>query len=379
MKTVTETLMDLVSIPSVSNISNRAVVEYAQGRFDPAAWKVNVFPYQDSSGVDKFNLVALTNAGEGVDAELGLVCHTDTVPFDDAWSEATARVERDGNVWGRGSCDVKGFLACILTAVSEIDVSSLRHKLAVVLTADEEVGCIGAKRLAAGEALRAKHIIIGEPTGLTPVHAGKGYALGEIVVKGKEAHSAFPQLGRSAIRDAARVIARLDDVAKQLAASRDTNFDPPYTTLNVGLIRGGTAKNIVPGECRFLVEWRPIPGQPVEFAAGLIREQLASLARELRGFEAEFEIQRMDPGFRRRAADVLRPLLESVSGRNATTVAFGTEASHLASICDEAVVFGPGDMNTAHRTGERVPVHELHECVRILKEIIASFCRPGTR
>ena len=136
-------------------------------------------------------------------------------------------------------------------------------------------------------------MVIGEPTGLRPVCAGKGYALAEIVVRGKEAHSAFPSHGRSAIYDAARVVTALERVAKKLETRKNRAFDPPFTTLNVGLIQGGTAKNIVAGECRITVEWRPIPGQPGDWAAELIREVLAGLP-----VDATLDVKRLDPGFR---------------------------------------------------------------------------------
>lgn len=273
-----EILCDLVAIPSVSSLSNVPLVNYAL-KFLPD-WTVERFPYTDPAGTAKLNVVASTGRGA---AELALVCHTDTVPFEPDWAEAVNPKIRGGKLYGRGSCDVKGYLACVLSAVSRIEASRLARPLAIVLTADEEIGCVGAKFLARKKAVRARHIIVGEPTRLHPVHAGKGYALAEIVVRGKEAHSAFPARGRSAITDAARVILRLERVAEKLAARRNLEFDPPYTTLNAGLIRGGSAKNIVPGECRITVEWRPVPGQDPRWAAALIRRELADLKKRDRG------------------------------------------------------------------------------------------------
>jgi acetylornithine deacetylase len=209
------------------------------------------------------------------------------------------------------------------------------------------------------------------------VRAGKGYALAEIVVRGKEAHSAFPARGRSAIYDAARVVARLEQVAKKLATRKNSGFDPPYTTLNVGLIRGGTAKNIVPGECRITVEWRPVPGDDPNRAATLIREELARLRRRYPGFHAQFDVQRMDPAFDPSATDGLARLVESLARHSATTVAFGTEAAHLSSLTTETIVFGPGNMGTAHKSGEFVPIAELSRCVAILKTVIERTCGSG--
>jgi acetylornithine deacetylase len=276
-------------------------------------------------------------------------------------------VIRGGKLYGRGSCDVKGFLACVLASISQVKVAK---PMAILLTADEEVGCVGAKFLARKRVLRARHMVIGEPTGLRPVCAGKGYALAEIVVKGKEAHSAFPSRGRSAIFDAARVVTALERVAKKLAARKNRAFDPPFTTLNVGLIRGGTAKNIVPGECRITVEWRPVPGQPGDWAAQLIREAL----EKLRPIDARLEVKRLDPAFDPSATRNLAGLMESLTGRSATTVSFGTEAAHLSAMTSEAIVFGPGDMTTAHKSGEFVPLKELHQCVAYLVELMKRLC-----
>jgi acetylornithine deacetylase len=281
---------------------------------------------------------------------------------------------RNGKLYGRGSCDVKGFLGCVLAGVSPMDVRRLSKPLAILLTADEEIGCVGAKYIAGKDAIRSRYAIVGEPTGLRPVRAGKGYALAEIVVRGKEAHSAFPARGHSAIYDAARVVARLEQVAKKLAARKNAGFDPPYTTLNVGLIRGGTAKNIVPGECGITVEWRPVPGDDPGRPAVLIREELVRLSRRYPGFEARFDVQRLDPAFDPSPTDHLSTLVESLARRRPSTVAFGTEAAHLCSLMQETIVFGPGNMETAHKTGEFVPTAELNRCVAILKTVIERMC-----
>ena len=370
MKREVEILRDLVSIPSVSSLSNVPVVNYALQQLDASCWKIDRYPYTDPAGTAKVNVVASTAPKSTV--ELALVCHTDTVPFDPGWKEAVDPQLRAGRLYGRGSCDVKGFLACILAAVSKVDLKRLSKPLAIVLTADEEVGCVGAKELKRKNALRARYAIVGEPTRLHPVRAGKGYALAEIVVYGKEAHSAFPERGRSAIYDAARVLSRLERVAKALASRKNRDFDPPYTTVNAGLIHGGTAKNIVPGECRITVEWRPIPGENPARAAQLIRGELRELGRTYPGFRAALVMKRLDPPFAPARTHRLSGLLESLSGRRPATVSFGTEAAHLRST--ETVVFGPGDMTVAHKSGEYVSVAELSKCAGYLRAAIERLC-----
>ena len=378
MKPVVRTLLDLVAIRSDSALSNRPVIDYALRRLDAKAWDIELFPYKDVAGVEKTNLVAVLKAGSRTprrrNVELALVCHTDTVPFDPAWQEAVKPRVRGGKLYGRGSCDVKGFLACMLTSITEVNLDQFSKPLAIVLTADEEIGCVGAKHLARKKALRSQYTIIGEPTGLQVVRGGKGYGLAEIVVQGKEAHSAFPAEGHSAIYAAARIVAGLERVSKKLATRKNPHFDPPYTTLNVGIIKGGSAKNIIPGECRITVEWRPVPGQDPLWAADLLRQEIARLTSQSPDLSATLDVKRVDPPFDPLGSPMLAPLMEDVTGQLATTVAFGTEAAHLSPLTLETVVFGPGSMTTAHKSGEFVPVAELNKCVDYLKIIIDALC-----
>jgi acetylornithine deacetylase len=374
---VEQTLAELVRLDTVSARSNLEVISYLAARAEAAGLCARVFPYRDAAGVKKFNLVCVS---PGVDAdkmevELALVGHTDTVPFDPNWTEALMLTEREGKLYGRGSCDTKGFIAAALTAVEQFDLANLRRPLALVFTADEEVGCLGAKRLADSRAFRARYAIVGEPTSLQPIRAGKGYCLAEIWVGGREGHSAYPALGASAILRAARLIARVEAVAERLKEEGHAAFDPPHTTLNVGLINGGTAKNIIAGECRFTLEWRPIPGQAAARVVELIQEEVERLRAAELDFECRIEILRLDEAMETRAASPLVVELETLSGREAGAVAFGTEAPQLTEMGAEAVVFGPGSIRTAHRTGEFVPVAELNGCVQILARAIEKFCQ----
>ena len=375
VKTVSDILLDLVAIPSVSSMANQPVIDHVLTFLDPAFWTIVPYTYRDSVGVEKSNLVAITRNAADARAELTFVCHTDTVPYEESWTDAVHPAIRNGNLYGRGSCDVKGFLACALTALSQVGLQSLSRPLALVLTADEEVGCVGAKHLVQKSAIRSRYGVIGEPTGLRPVRAGKGYALAEITIRGREAHSAFPAEGRSAIYDAARVLGSLEKLAQEIAVKQNLDFDPPFTTLNVGLIRGGTAKNIIPGECRITVEWRPIPGQDPAWVVGLLQEKLTECALQRPGLEATLEVLRMDPPFEPSATQSLAALVESVFDHAATTVAFGSEAAHLRHAIDEIIVFGPGDMTTAHKTGEYVPLSQLDQCVAVLKTLIERLCK----
>jgi acetylornithine deacetylase len=368
-------LADLINIPSVSSTSNIPVIDYVEGFLDRHHWQLERFPYQDANGVAKTNaVVRAAGSTSATPVEVALVCHTDTVPYDTTWAEAIHAKEQDGRMYGRGSCDVKGFLACALTTLAGIQPQQLSKPVALILTADEEVGCIGAKHLAAANVISPRRIIIGEPTGLQPVRAGKGYALGKIVVEGRESHSAYPSRGRSAIYDAARVVLALERVSQNLQERIDEAFDPPFTTLNVGLIQGGTAKNIVAGECSMTVEWRSLPNQNPAWTPRLIEEALDALRAEDSSLQVRFEILRDDPAFAPSPSKDLATSLTKLTGRESTTIAFGSEAPHLGRGAQEVVVFGPGDMTVAHRTGEFVPTSELDACARCLSAIVHQYC-----
>ena len=376
MTQIKQTLAELVRIDSVSTRSNGEIIEYLERRCNAMQLITQRFPYLDDHGVEKFNLIALagTDFSNNTEVELALVGHTDTVPYDPNWTDATNLTERDEKLYGRGACDTKGFIAAALTAVGSIHLPQLKKPLALIFTADEEIGLRGAKQLAQSKPLRVRYSIVGEPTSLQPIRAGKGYSLAEVIVKGREAHSAYPALGASAIFRAARLINRLEKIGVQLKEDQHAAFDPPYTTLNIGLIHGGSAKNVLPGECRFTLEWRPIPSQSSQHLLNLFNLAIQEETASDPNFQCEVDASRADGGFETAADSPLIRLLESASRREAETVAFGTEAAQMMLLGAESAVIGPGDIREAHRTGEFVPVNELERCAEILKDSVSKLC-----
>src|ERR1041385_4281650 len=381
--TTPQTLADLVAIDSVSSRSNTEIISYLEQRCRSLGLSTQRYSHVDDRGLEKINLVAQTSVcgpsvmnsqTEVCATELALVGHTDTVPYDPNWKEEPSLTERDGKLFGRGACDTKAFIAAALTAVESIDINKLAKPLALVFTSDEEIGCLGAKHLADAKPFTVKYAIVGEPTSLQPRRAGKGYCLAYVTVRGREAHSAYPQIGASAIFRAARLIERIEAIAEELKNDPRQDFDPPFTTINIGLINGGTAKNIIPGECRFTLEWRTIPGQKADYVLDRVRSAITNLRRDDSDFDCEIDAERADDSFETRADSELVKFLEQAAHQSSGTVAFGTEAPSLIALGAEAVVFGPGDIRVAHRTGEFVPVNELNECVRILKQAIERFC-----
>ncbi len=366
------TLAELVALDTTSARPNAPLIDYAQARLEAVGFSAQRQRYTDEAGVEKVNLVAVKGGGDGR-AALALVGHSDCVPYDAAWTDALRLTEREGRLYGRGACDTKGFIAAALHAATR--AQSLKAPLMVVLTADEEVGLVGAKRLVDAGLGRARHAIVGEPTSLRPVRANKGYCLAEVEVLGKEGHSAYPDIGASAIFRAGRFLHRLEELALTvLREERDEGFEPPFTTVNVGLIQGGKAKNILPGLCRFTVEWRPIPGQSPERVMELMEHIRQELTKAEPAYEARIRILRTDQGVSTRPeAEVVRFLAEE-TGNAPITVSFGTEAPQMTALGAEAVVFGPGDIRVAHQTGEYVPIEDLVRCEAALSRAITRFC-----
>ena len=368
-------LRELVAIPTVSSQSNRPLVEWLQRFFEPLGWHERVFSYTDAEGNEKLNLIVSPGPLEEgtVQTELVIVCHTDTVPYAAAWQDATMLREEDGMLHGCGACDVKGFLACMLVAASRVH-PQLKKRLCLVFTSDEEVGCRGARFLLEQKALKARYAIVGEPTSLIPARAGKGYCLARIEVLGKAAHSAFPEEGYSAIFAAARLLQRIEALAEELTKHPNEAFSPPWTTLNVGEIHGGTAKNVVPAGCSMLLEWRPVPGQKPSFVLDRVRTILDDLATEDSRVAARVEVLRMEEGFETSAESAVVRAVLAQSNTEIRTISFGTEAPWLAKMGAEAVVIGPGSMLTAHSPRECVPMAELDECVDRLLTAITRLC-----
>jgi acetylornithine deacetylase len=216
--TVVEHLSNLIRIPSVSSLSNRPIIDYATGVLHAAQWQTRQLSYNDPTGPEKVNLIAAP-PDQDVDnpaAELAFMCHTDTVPYALDWAKTVEPFVSDGLLYGCGACDVKGFLACLLTSITEVNSSTVIDGLRLVLTADEEIGCVGAAHLIASGLVRPRRAVVGEPTSLHPARAGKGYCLAEVTVFGQEAHSAHPQKGQSAIYKAARLITAIEEFGLDL-------------------------------------------------------------------------------------------------------------------------------------------------------------------
>jgi acetylornithine deacetylase len=370
MADVISVLRDLVAIDSTSTKSNVPIIDALEARLLASGLRCERQRYVDDAGVEKHNLLAFHGVGL---PELALVGHSDCVPFDAGWTEALTLTERGDFLYGRGSCDTKAFIACAVTAMAKVK-DRLKRPALLIFTADEELGCVGAKKLAEAGLGKTRRALIGEPTSLRPIRANKGYCLAEVEVHGKEGHSAYPDTGASAVFRAARLLSRLETFSRTtLRQTRNPAFEPPFATLNVGLVSGGKAKNVIPGLVRFTLEWRPLPGQRVEVVLEALEQLRLELLTEDQGFTMTVRPLRLDRGFDTDAAADLVGFITAETGKASDTVSFGTEGPQLASLGAVPVVFGPGDITVAHQTGEHVPKAELLRCAEVMEAALLRF------
>lgn len=362
-----QVLRELIEIDSTSARSNAPILEVLEKHCRALGLSTRRISWTDAAGVLKANLIA-SRGGET--SGLALVGHTDCVPFDAAWQGALRATEEGGKLCGRGAADTKAFLAASLAAASRTKGDPLQ----LVFTADEEVGCLGARKLVEEGLLRPRRAIVGEPTRMIPVLGHKGYCLAEISIHGAEGHSAYPETGASAILAAGRVLAEIERVGSELQQDSDPLFSPPFTTLNVGLIQGGKAKNVIAGSCTMTLEWRPLPSQDVRRALMMVQEACSRLSSGR--VRIEVTPVRMDAGVAVARDVPVVQFVQEASGHAPETIPFGTELPYLASLGAEACVFGPGDIRVAHRTGEFVPLAELQKAVEILAGAIDRFAIP---
>ena len=330
------------------------------------------------------------SVGPEVDGGIVLSGHTDVVPVDgqDWSSDPWTVVERDGKLYGRGTCDMKGFDALALRAVQRALKSDLKRPLQIALSFDEEIGCMGAPPLieAMAEAGLPKGdaAIIGEPSMMTCVTGHKGSDGYDLHFKGFEVHSSLMHTGVNAIMEAAKLIDWANQVnAANEAAERSAVaaiFEPPWTTFHVGMIEGGTAHNITAGDCKFSLDFRLIPDEEVKPWLARIREKVAELEAGMKAIAPSSGIE-ISPMF---GVPPLRPeddgaaerLVRRITGDNGThVVSYGTEAGHFQNAGYSAVVCGPGDIAQAHQADEFLSVAQFEAGEAFLDQVVDSLCQ----
>ena len=370
----------LVQFDTTSHKSNLELIDYIKSYLDSFGVESTLI-FNDTK--DKSSLYA--TIGPQDNAGIGLSAHTDVVPVEgQSWDTDPYRlVENDGMLFGRGTCDMKGFLACVLAAVPEFTQGDLNKPIHLLFSYDEEVGCTGVLPMIAklgNDLVKPKMVIVGEPTEMKIVNAHKGSSAFETTVNGLEAHSSVLHLGVNAISYAAKLIDQLSQIGADLRTRyHDERFCPPYPSVHVGEVRGGTALNIVPKMCRFYWEVRSLP----DFDANTVKSALDRYAEDLLVEmhaiypEAAIETQRknMVPTFQTSKGDVGDDLISLTMNwaeqNHLHAVSYGTEAGHFEDANCPTVVCGPGNIEQAHKPNEFVKVQQLDRCMDFMKKISA--------
>ena len=366
--TARDILDRLVGFPTVSRDSNLPLIDWVEEYL--AGHGIECHRHWSP---DRTKSALFAHVGPRVPGGVVLSGHSDVVPVEgqDWSSDPWTVVERDGRLYGRGTCDMKGFDALAIWALVEGHYRGLTRPLQLALSYDEEVGCTGAPPLiAAMQAVlpQAELAIIGEPSRMKCVNGHKGGAGYRVQVKGYEVHSSLLPEGVSAIMEAARLIGWINDrnteVQARPVSAMAALFRPPFTTLHSGMIRGGTAHNITAADCEFVMEFRIVPGEAPQDWYGRWEAEVDRLRRAMQMVRPEagitltqfFDVPPLVPETMGAAETLMRRL----TGDNAThVVSYGTEAGHFQTAGYSAVVCGPGDIAQAHQADEYLEVSEF--------------------
>lgn len=375
---VLDMLRTLIGEPSVSSTtaaldqSNLGVINHLAGWLEALGFQTEVMPLPDKPG--KANLIARLGSGEG---GLVLAGHTDTVPFDDArWSQDPfAMTERDGRVYGLGSCDMKGFFPLAIAATAPFLDRSLRKPLTIIATSDEESSMAGARRLVESGRPKADFAIIGEPTDGTPVFAHKGFMMVCITLQGASGHSSNPGLGRNALDAMHDVMSELIAYRGQLAQRHHNGaFEVSIPTINLGCLRAGDNPNRICASAELQIDLRLLPGMDEEQTLDDLRARLKRVA-ETHGTTIDIRLLSTPvPPFESPTDGELIRTLETLSGRRAGTVAFGTEGPFLQQLGMETVIFGPGNIDQAHQPDEYLNANRIQPTIDLLSRVIDRYC-----
>jgi acetylornithine deacetylase len=384
----------LVAFDTVSANSNVPAAEWIAYELEARGCVALLHRYEDARGVAKANVVA--RVGPPEPDGLMISGHVDTVPFADqtGWSRDALRLAVDGDrLYGRGIADMKGFIAACIHAVGQIDRRALRRPLVFAFTADEEIGCLGAARLA--ECIRSLLdetplpclAWIGEPTSYRIHHAHKSAVLFSIRVLGKSGHSGRPDLGVNAIVLAGRVIVLLEKIDRELRAAgsrADVFGDVPHATLNVGTIRGGAAPNVIAGECDIGVLYRSLPGNDPLAIHREVLHRLAGIdlrdrpdARESGRVEVSTPI--VVPPMESPTGTALERVLRDLTGYGEPTGSLlAADGCRFESLGVRTLICGPGEFEQAHQPDESMRIADLASGADLVTRVVERICGAGS-
>ncbi len=372
-------LTDLISFKTISGKDNGPLIDYC----DDILKKNGVSTFRVFDGnKERVNLFGTINAKKKNGKKPIIFSgHTDVVPVSKGWStDPFVATVKDNKLFGRGSCDMKGFIACVLAYVPTLSTTNLDRDIHFSFTFDEETACIGAPLLI--KELKKKNIIdgiciIGEPTKMKIIDAHKGMNEYTIHFEGLAGHSSQPHKGVNAIEFATRYINKLLDLRKELIkrAPKDCIFDPPYSTLSVGGIFGGIAHNVIADKCKVEWETRPVVKEDGIFVTQQIdrfvkEELLPQMKKVFPSSNIRKEVIGEVIGFNRIKESEACEFVSSITGDNSReVVSFGTEAGLFQEIGISTVVCGPGSIEQAHKINEFIELNELKKCLSFLEGV----------
>jgi acetylornithine deacetylase len=375
--TAADLLKTLVGFDTTSRGSNLALIEWVEGYLDGLSIPHRRVPNADGT---KSNLIA--TIGPPVEGGVVLSGHTDVVPVDgQPWSsDPFALVQRDGRLYGRGTCDMKGFLALALAAAPELRAASPKKPVHLAFSYDEEIGCLGAPAMIEvirRELPRPALVVVGEPTDMEAVSGHKGIATFHVTVNGREAHSSQTQQGVSANMAAVKLMAALVALSERLEREADpaSPFTPKGPTLTIGVMHGGTAHNILARECQFHFDLRCPPGfEPEAILAGCFAEAEAmDRALKARAPEAGVRVQRHAnvPSFAPEADGLAEAFARRLAGDNGPprVVSYAAEAGQFQRAGFSTVLCGPGSIAQAHQPDEYVEVSQMERGAAFMRRL----------
>ena len=369
-------MQQLIASASVSSaspqwdMSNRGVITLLASWFESLGFTVEIQYLANN----KANMVATLGTGPG-----GLVLsgHTDTVPFNESrWQFSPLQLTENSNrFYGLGSADMKCFFALVIEAVIPLLDQPFKEPLIILATADEESSMSGARAIADSSLPKARAAIIGEPTGLKPVHMHKSIMMNAVRVTGKSGHSSNPALGRNALDAMHDMITELKTFRSRLQQHyHDPGFEIAIPTLNLGCIHGGDNPNRICNSCELHFDFRGLPGMK----NADIREQILQLLTPVaNAHEVELELQELFAGVDAFAQSLDSPLVklaEKLTGYGAEAVAFATEAPFLKELGMETLILGPGSIDQAHQPDEYIAFDQITPGVELLRQFIGHYC-----
>ena len=371
----------LIATPSVTctdpamDQGNLAVIEHLASWAETLGFRCEIM----SVAPGKANLIATLGEGPG-----GLVFagHTDTVPFDGAkWqSDPFTLTERDGRLFGLGTADMKGFFPLVLEAAEAAVAAvrrgeSLKAPVIILATCDEETSMAGAKALVAAGKPKARFAVIGEPTSGRPLRLQKGVMMERVIIEGRSGHSSDPSLGHNALDAMHAVIGELISYRRELATKwHNPLFTVPTPTLNLGCIHGGDNPNRICARCELQYDLRPLPGMEMDSLRADIKRRLKPLAEEYQVSISNESLFSGTPAMETPADSLLVKAVEEMTGFTAGAAAFGTEGPYFQELGMEAVIFGPGGIETAHQPDEHLEIASLQPTIDKLAALVRRFC-----